>query len=172
MSIVTQLLKKQKHKCFFCGTHITHMSPDRDHRATLDHFVPTSRIGKKSKTHNYINNNLVAACGPCNREKQSRLPTAEEISRYKHIYGKEPTYAVGGQIKEVKEVKEPAPKEKKERKRKPLYASLPARPFYQCKANDQRAAQGLCKVGIVTSRRCTIVFEGEFVECDCPVAGN
>lgn len=56
------LLARDNHTCQYCG------NADRD--LTLDHIVPRSRGGQTEWT------NIVAACGPCNRKKGSKL-TAE-----------------------------------------------------------------------------------------------
>lgn len=67
------LLKRQKHKCFYCGIKL--------YKYTIDHFYPRS-LGYG------INGNKVLACKKCNEEKANRLPTKEEIKRFNQLYKK------------------------------------------------------------------------------------
>lgn len=54
------ILKRDSHRCMYCGTH--------DGRMTVDHVVPRLRGGTDSWE------NLVCACHPCNNTKGNRTP--------------------------------------------------------------------------------------------------
>lgn len=54
------ILKRDGHRCMYCGTH--------DGRMTVDHILPRLRGGTDSWE------NLVCACHPCNNQKGNRTP--------------------------------------------------------------------------------------------------
>jgi 5-methylcytosine-specific restriction endonuclease McrA len=56
------VLLRDGHVCSYCG------SPGHGRELTIDHVVPRSRGGRTAW------DNVVAACGPCNRDKGDRTP--------------------------------------------------------------------------------------------------
>ncbi len=62
-----RLWKRDPHECHWCQTPLTMET------ATVDHRIALSRGG----LHN--DNNMVLACGPCNQNKDSRMPTYDTI---------------------------------------------------------------------------------------------
>jgi 5-methylcytosine-specific restriction endonuclease McrA len=56
------VLARDMYTCQYCGAHAS------KHELTMDHVVPRSRGG------NTVWENVVAACGPCNRRKGDRTP--------------------------------------------------------------------------------------------------
>lgn len=56
------LFRRDKHLCAYCGNEFSH------EHLTRDHVIPTSRNGKDTW------NNVVAACGGCNKAKDNMTP--------------------------------------------------------------------------------------------------
>lgn len=63
-----RILDKQDHKCKYCGEPFSDDLPP-----TVDHVLPLSKGGH----HTAIN--IVAACKPCNSQKQARVPEQLEL---------------------------------------------------------------------------------------------
>jgi CRISPR-associated endonuclease Csn1 len=57
-----QAIQRQNGQCLYCGTGIDFQT------AEMDHIVPRAGAGSTNTT-----SNLVAVCGPCNKEKSNRL---------------------------------------------------------------------------------------------------
>ena len=68
------LLKRQRGRCFFCGTKIYAGKQQLKPRGTIEHLRPRSRGGTDALE------NLAAACRICNQEKGNR--TLEEYVMY------------------------------------------------------------------------------------------
>lgn len=63
-----RILEKQNHKCKYCDKPFSDDLPP-----TVDHVLPLSKGGH----HTAIN--IVAACKPCNSQKQARIPEQLEL---------------------------------------------------------------------------------------------
>lgn len=63
-----EVLKRDKHTCWYCGTSAPHAT------LTIDHVVPVSLGGSDYP------NNLVAACIDCNQGKASTPPDAASVA--------------------------------------------------------------------------------------------
>ena len=64
-----ELLRAQKHRCFYCERYLSY------HKATIDHMIARSRGGD-----NRIDN-LVVCCQKCNELKAANEPTEEQWNR-------------------------------------------------------------------------------------------
>jgi 5-methylcytosine-specific restriction endonuclease McrA len=56
------VLKRDSYECQYCGKRLTNAT------GTIDHVLPTSRGGKHAWA------NVVAACRPCNNQKDNKTP--------------------------------------------------------------------------------------------------
>lgn len=65
------ILARDDFRCQYCLKDLPHKE------ATLDHVMPRSRGGKTSW------NNVVSACGPCNRRKGGRTPKEARMNLFK-----------------------------------------------------------------------------------------
>lgn len=72
-SIVSNMVRKQKHRCYLCGASMT-LRQGHWNTATIDHVVPRSRL--KRMAHQKLKANHKAACYKCNQAKGSM--TAQE----------------------------------------------------------------------------------------------
>jgi len=66
LSQIQDLLKRQKHKCYYCFNKFKQRG-DR-YLYHIDHVVPISRGGSNDIS------NIVLACPPCNQHKNARMP--------------------------------------------------------------------------------------------------
>lgn len=60
--------------CFYCGADLHEWPANQVH---IDHFVPVSKGGSD------VPNNLVVSCSTCNLRKRDKLPTEEQIEKFK-----------------------------------------------------------------------------------------
>ena len=65
------LIEKFNNECFYCNKQVA------SSLFTRDHFVPSSLSGTNSQR------NIVLSCKPCNLKKGGRLPTLEEVVKFK-----------------------------------------------------------------------------------------
>lgn len=72
------VMARDNYTCQYCGTRLTKA------QLTIDHVLPRSRGGESRWE------NVVAACGPCNRRKGSRTP--EEAGMPIHRQPRRPRY--------------------------------------------------------------------------------
>lgn len=61
------------HECFFCEITLSRST------RTFDHFIPRVRGGQ-------TRGNIVPSCAPCNTKKGGRLPTTEEMRKFRRIW--------------------------------------------------------------------------------------
>jgi 5-methylcytosine-specific restriction endonuclease McrA len=77
------LYEMQKGLCFYCGTEMLNKPWSHKYENpwgyTKDHFLPKSKGC-------HIKRNMVLACYPCNCAKLDRLPSLDEMRRFKELY--------------------------------------------------------------------------------------
>lgn len=67
VALKKQILKRDDHRCRFCGAH-------GGDELTIDHIIPTSRGGHPTKKAN-----LVSACLKCNQKKANMTPQEADM---------------------------------------------------------------------------------------------
>lgn len=87
----------QGRRCFYCGCFIAPMPYIAAFEAGKQISKPHSRLSGYTKDHFYprgrgyrLKDGFVLACRPCNEKKAMRMPTSEEVARYRMIFHKHP----------------------------------------------------------------------------------
>ena len=82
------LLHLQGGRCFYCDVEMSTTGADILRMDTFDEVMPRSRGGRREMT------NTVLACMACNMAKGNRLPTNDEMQRFKSLLSRDPAYRV------------------------------------------------------------------------------
>jgi 5-methylcytosine-specific restriction endonuclease McrA len=77
---IRKLIKEQSNRCFYCDLPFSTLkivAKNKYQLYTLDHFIPKVKGGSNQAL------NLVLCCKRCNNKKGDRLPTNEEVEKFK-----------------------------------------------------------------------------------------